>query len=383
MKCFAKKVSTGSGKASAASQKVVPFGKMSSMLEMGIVGMANVGKSATYNLLSKQSVPSENFPFCTIDPNSSIIKVPDSRFEQLCKIYNPASQICATLQITDIAGLVKGASEGEGLGNEFLSHIKSVDGIYQVVRAFENDKILHTEGVMDPVRDLNIIKGELIAKDIQILDKLVKDNQRKAERSKNPQQVQTLQAMQKAMQFLQEGQWLRFQQWTNSEVTELNKIPLLSTKPITFLINQSKKDYESKSCKFSSGINDWVNEFSSNKSQIIDYSVELEQELEGTNSEKITEIITNGYKLLDLSHYFTVGKDEVRCWTIRKNSTAPQAASVIHTDFEKGFVSAEVIHFDEFIQHPLEKVQKKFRKEGKEYIVQDGDIIHFKCKISK
>ncbi|EGR31062.1 hypothetical protein IMG5_118400 [Ichthyophthirius multifiliis] len=356
---------------------------------MGIVGMANVGKSLTFNLLCKQNVPSDNFPFCTIDPNTAIVKVPDQRFQYLADIFKPQSQIPSTLQITDIAGLVKGASEGHGLGNEFLSHIQEIDGIYQVVRAFEGENILHTEGNMDPLRDLEIISQELIAKDLQIVEKKIGQISTKAQRSGNAELKQQLLVLEKSKNHLQNKRWLRFQQWSDKEIEELNKILLLSTKPVSYLINISKKDYLENNCKFIPEIKQWVTE-KGGDSQVIQYSACFEQEIqdktEFQDKSQIPKIILNGYSLLNMHHFYTVGTDEVRAWTIRKNIVAPKAASAIHTDFEKGFISAEVISYKDFEKlgnQAFDKFAKKMNKQGKDYIVQDGDIIHFKCKIVK
>ncbi|EAR95036.2 GTP-binding protein YchF (macronuclear) [Tetrahymena thermophila SB210] len=388
-KQFSKKKPAAANQAAIAKQiaSQINFGRPGNTLKMGIVGMANVGKSLTFNLLCKQSVPSENFPFCTIDPNTAIVKVPDSRFEYLVKAFKPASQVEAHLQITDIAGLVKGASEGHGLGNEFLSHISEVDGIYQVVRAFEGENILHTEGSMDPVRDLDIISKELIAKDLQFVDKKLGQISTKAARSGNPEMKQQVEVLTKAKDHLINHRWIRFQKWDDKDVEVLNKLLLLTTKPVTYLINLSKKDYLEQNCKFIPSIADWIKE-KGGDSQIIQYSGVYEKEIEDKpellNTSQLKNIILNGYSLLNMCHFFTVGTDEVRAWTIKKNSTAPKAASVIHTDFEKGFISAEVLSYKEFEgfgSNGVEKLKKSFRKEGKDYIVQDGDIVHFKCKI--
>ncbi|KRX07544.1 TGS-like protein [Pseudocohnilembus persalinus] len=378
----AKKKAKTAQKGQQAAEEQVFFGRRgASNLKMGIVGMANVGKSTTFNLISKQTVPAENFPFCTIDPNIAVIQIPDKRFDKLVEIYDPVKVSPPTLQLIDIAGLVKGASEGEGLGNEFLTHIKQVDGIFQVVRAFEKDDILHTEGEMDPIRDMQIIRDELILKDIQMIESQMKEVQKKAEKSKQPDAIHAFEAMKKSLQLLNERKWLRFQKWNQLEVNALNRLHLLSTKPVTFLVNQSKQDYQENNCKFDKDIEQWIKEFGGEKEcQVIKYSAELEKTLE--NSNKMEEIILNGYKLLNLIHYFTVGKDECKSWSVRNGSTAPQSAAQIHTDFEKGFVQASVINYDEYIKN-TEKYQSKVRKEGKQYIVQDGDIINFTCTINK
>ncbi|CAK83097.1 unnamed protein product (macronuclear) [Paramecium tetraurelia] len=366
--------------------------RLSSSLKMGIVGMANVGKSSTFNMLSKQSVPAENFPFCTIDPNQAVVKVPDPRFDYLCQIFKPKSQVFSTLSIIDIAGLVKGASEGYGLGNEFLAHIQAVDGLYQVVRAFEKEKIVHTEGTMDPIRDLQIISEELMAKDYQFVSKRVDEYSKKIkkyEANKNVSveardMVEQYKVLQKCDELLKKKQWVRYQKWTDLEQIQLRKIQLLTAKPSIYLINLSKEDHDAyvakKQNKYAKPIEQWVSK-NSPDSKIVYYSVENQDQ-----QQLLDQMIIAGYDLLNLIRFFTVGSDEVRSWTIKKNIKAPQAAAAIHSDFEKGFVNAEVMSFDKFKKlgdNALDNYEKKFSKEGKDYIVKDGDIIHFKTKSFK
>jgi obg-like ATPase 1 len=376
--------------------KKLLLGRPGNTLKMGIVGIPNVGKSSTFNLLSKLSVPAENYPFCTKDPNKAKVFVKDARFDKLVSMFKPKSAVEATLDIVDIAGLVKGAAEGEGLGNAFLSHIQAVDGIYHVVRAFDDDEIIHTEGDVDPVRDLEVISTELILKDkaqlVKRLDTLEKDiarfNQKSAKEEKE--------TLDKVKILLDKDLWVKDGDWNAKDVDVLNEHLFLTAKPVIYLVNLSEKDFKRKANKWLVKIKEWVE--SHGGGPIIPYSVAYEQKLLAeaeeetkTDGEKKDEgaaslsmmqkIIKTGYKLLNLIYYFTAGEDEVKCWTIREGTKAPQAAGVIHTDFEKGFICAEVMRYDDFIEAGSEiecKARGKLKQHGKEYVVQDGDIIHFK-----
>lgn len=231
-----------------AVQKALRLGRPGVSLKMGIVGMANIGKSSTFNLIAKLNVPAENYPFCTIEPNTALIKIADPRFEKLCEMFEPAKTVAPVLKVVDIAGLVKGASEGHGLGNEFLSNITSVDGIYQVVRAFSNDNILHTEGNMDPIRDVEIIRDELIKKDLQVVNKRIDETAAKAARAQNNRELKlTYDTMLKARDILKKHRELRCEEWTSKdEVDVLNRLVFLTAKPIVYLINMSKEDFLSE-----------------------------------------------------------------------------------------------------------------------------------------
>lgn len=379
-------------------EKKVLFGRPGNTLKMGIVGLPNVGKSTTFNLLSKQSVPAENFMFCTINPNIARVEVPDPRFDYLVNYYKPKSEVPAYLNIVDIAGLVRGASKGQGMGSAFLSHIQAVDGIYHVVRAFDDEDIQHYDGEIDPVRDLETIKFELIEKDRATCEKKLEEATARAKRNgQDKQAILERDALEKVKALLDDNKNVRDSaDWNFKEIDYLNSILFFTAKPGVYLVNLSEKDYISKKNKYLSKIVKWVKENGDGK--IIPYSAafelrlfeatkeEREKILQETKSESaLGKLIVNGYYALDLIHYFTAGEDEVKCWTLRKGSKAPQAAGIIHTDFERGFISADVTKYDDFEKLGGEtevKKEGKIRCEGKTYEVVDGDIIHFKFNVS-
>ncbi|TNJ27273.1 GTP dependent nucleic acid binding protein [Giardia muris] len=385
-------------------QYIELLGRAKNSLSMGIVGLPNVGKSLTFSVLTKVQVPSENYPFCTIDPNHARVAVPDKRFEWLCEHFKPKSRVSTFLDITDIAGLIKGASEGKGLGNAFLSHVKAVDGIYHVVRVFPDEDVSHVEGDVNPTRDLEIITTELIAKDLEFLGGRIADAERKAERGIDKVSKELLPIYNKIRDFLREGKDLFVQSWTNREVEVLNELQLLNCKPIVYLLNMSESDYCKRKNKHLVAIQDWIKMRNPN-AHMVPYSAKLEATLlelgsveaqtEYLNELKsryklpedvevesaLDRIIKTGYKALNLCHFFTCGPDEVRCWTIRKYTKAPDAAGVIHTDFRDMFICAEVYTYKDLKKLGSEQEVRaagKVRTEGKGYIVEDGDIIFFK-----
>ena len=376
--------------------KKVLLGRPGNTLKMGIVGIPNVGKSSTYNLLSKLSVPAENYMFCTIEPNKAKVEVPDERFDKLVEIYKPQRNVPASLTILDIAGLVKGASQGQGMGNSFLSHVQSVDGIYHVVRAFDDEEVQHYEGEVDPIRDLDIIQFELMEKDRSILTKNIEDLEKTIGRTNNKELKEEKAVLDKVMELYNNNQNVRDVDWNYKEIDVLNKYLFFTAKPVVYLVNISEQDYIKKKNKWLGKIQAWIKSHGGGK--IIPYSVAYEKkifEASPEDKEKIVKetgsdsalgkIVKEGYHALDLIHYFTSGEDEVKCWTIRKGNKAPQAAGVIHTDFERGFISAEVTKFDDLMTHKSENEVKKaglVRTEGKNYEVQDGDIIFFKFNVS-
>jgi obg-like ATPase 1 len=318
------------------------WGRPANTLKMGIVGLPNVGKSTTYNVLSNLNVPAENYPFCTIEPNKAVVPVPDDRFIKLCEMFKPKSEMAAVLQVVDIAGIVRGASKGEGLGNHFLSNIRDVDGIYHVIRAFEDEEIAHTENSVDPIRDMEIINTELVLKDLEYVNNRLEDLDKVIKRTNPKEAREEKEILDKVNDLLTKNQWVRHGNWTNNEIGILNTHRFITAKAVVYLVNLSEEDFISKKNKWLKKIKDYID--NNCPGEIIPYSAEHEKtELENKGADKRTmlpKIIKSGYNSLDLIYFFTAGADEVRCWTIRKHTKAPQAAGVIHTDFEKGFICA-------------------------------------------
>eukprot|EP00758_Cryptobia_borreli_P017884 Tbor_TRINITY_DN6231_c7_g1::TRINITY_DN6231_c7_g1_i1::g.1738::m.1738/K19788/OLA1; obg-like ATPase 1 len=371
----------------------VRFGRVKSTLKMGIVGLPNIGKSSIFNLLSKQQIAeAQNFPFCTIDPNEARCAVPDDRYDFLCELWQPPSRYPAYLQIWDIAGLIRGASEGAGLGNKFLSHIGAVDGIFHVVRAFENEDVQHVEDSVDPVRDLETITYELCQKDKAVVEAaLVREEKdlKKTPGFKLSLLFKTV--IEKLRERLDKNLPVKDGEWSTAEVELIKeKMPeLVTTKSQVYLANLTKSDFIRKKNKFLPKIHQWIQEHGGGT--LIPISVEYEEELAanggvpeaGQPESILPKVITEGFKSLDLIFFITAGDKEVRCWTIPKGWVAPQAAGTIHSDFEKHFIKAEVVSFEDY--KALQTVKGmaevrnagKLRQEGKSYVVQDGDIIHF------
>jgi len=360
---------------------------------MGIVGLPNVGKSTLFNILTKLSVPAENYPFCTIEPNEARVNVPDERYDWLVNFHKPASQVPAALSITDIAGLIRGASKGEGLGNAFLSHIRAVDGIYQVIRIFDDAEVTHVEGAIDPVRDLQIVTEELILKDLEAAEKKAEQLTRELSHKKEKKKQQELETVQKIIATLKENKQVRLEEWKANDLDTLNSLSLLTAKPVVYIVNMSESDYIKKGSKWLGKIKAWVDANGGEpmvpfcgvlETKFLDMPEEERNKYSEANkvTTSIPKIIKTGYHTLQLIHFFTCGSDEVKCWTIRKGTKAPQAAGTIHTDFEKGFVCAEVMKFEEFKELGSESAVKaagKYKQEGKNYEVCDGDIVFFKA----
>lgn len=334
------------------------MGRPGTSLKMGLLGMANIGKSSTFNILSNLNVPAENMPFCTIDPNSASIPVKDQRFDDLVKLYKPAKSAGPIFRIVDIAGLVKGASEGFGLGNEFLSHVMQVDGLYHVVRAFAAKDVAHTEGSMDPVRDIKIIRHELIQKDIEIIEKKVKEFAKKASKTQDKNIKEEYEVLAKVENTLKKDQLeIRNIQWVAKEIEVLNKYLLLTSKPMVYLLNLSKEDYLSGKVPNKTEIEEVITMNGKYLTNMIPFSIEYEKTVQDKPKEKseVQNIIRAGYDELEIAHFYTVGTDEVRAWAIRKGETAPEAGGKIHSDFTRGFINAEVIHADVLLKNPTYK----------------------------
>jgi len=376
-------------------EKVVIIGRLGTNLKCGIVGLPNVGKSTFFNVLTKtQIAAAENFPFCTIDPNESRVPVPDARFDFLVEHFKPASKVPAFLNITDIAGLVKGASEGQGLGNAFLSHIKACDAMFHLCRTFEDPDITHVEGEVDPVRDLDIINEELRLKDQEQFDKVYEDITKKYERGEKKLKAEYEILTKIKSVLVDEKRHIRFGDWNGADIEVLNKYLFITAKPMVYLVNLSEKDFIRKKNKWLPKIKEYVDK-NDPGAMIIPFSGAFEQKLAEMETDEerkafqdenkcftnLEKIIVQGYKALGLEYFFTSGTDEVKAWTIQKGTKAPQAAGRIHTDFEKGFIMADTMKFADFKELGTEAAVKaagKYRQQGKNYTVEDGDIIHFK-----
>lgn len=363
-------------------------------MKAGIVGLPNVGKSTLFNCLSNAKAQSANFPFCTIEPNLGVVNVPDPRLEKLETLVKPERVLPATVEIVDIAGLVKGASKGEGLGNQFLGNIRECNAIIHVLRCFENDNIVHVDGSVDPIRDKETIDIELQLKDLETVEKRLEKVIRAA-KAGDKKAAKEMELLNRVKEALLTGVSARAVQVADDEKELLDSFQLLTTKPVLYVCN-----VDEKSAKNGNAYVDRVRETVKNEeAEIIVLAVATEAditELEsyeerqmflediGLDEPGASKLIRAAYHLLNLQTYFTAGVKEVRAWTIHKGDTAPQAAGVIHTDFEKGFIRAEVIAYDDFITYGSEaKVKEagKMRVEGKEYIVKDGDIMHFRFNV--
>lgn len=360
----------------------------------GIVGLPNVGKSTLFNALTKAQIAAENYPFCTIDPNVGIVPVPDPRLDKLASIANPQKTIPTTIEFVDIAGLVKGAAEGEGLGNKFLSHIRETDAIAHVVRCFENDDVTHVDGRVNPVNDAEIINLELILADLQTVEKSL---QRANKNAKTGQKdlLRAKELFEKLFKHLEQERPVRdfLPSCNEEELSIIKQIHLITAKPMFYIANVSEDGFENNP------ILDKLKDYAAkSNSNVVPVSAAIEAELSELSDEEKSDFLTEmglvepglnriiraGYDLLGLQTYFTAGVKEVRAWTVRKNSTAPQAAGVIHTDFERGFIKAEVVAYDDFVKYNGEQGAKeagRLRIEGKEYIMADGDVVHFRFNV--
>ena len=364
-------------------------------LKAGIVGLPNVGKSTLFNAITKKNILAANYPFATIDPNVGVVTVPDSRLEFLENLYNPESVVPTTYEFTDIAGLVKGASNGEGLGNKFLSHIREVDAIVEVVRCFNDADITHVEGGVDPIRDIEIINVELIMSDLEIVEGRINKIGKKAEMTKDKQELLEINALKKASENLKNGIPLRRVDFNEDELLVLKNFSFITLKPIIYAANVNEEDAVV-------GTNDYVelvkNYAGEEGSGVIVLCAKLESELAeleesvkkdfmeslGLTSSGLDKLIFETYNLLGLATFFTAGPKECRAWTFKKGMKAPECAGIIHSDFERGFIRSETMSFEDLEKYGTElKVKEagRMRLEGKEYIMQDGDICYFRFNV--
>ncbi len=363
-------------------------------MEIGIVGLPNVGKSTLFNAITKAGAECANYPFCTIEPNIGIVPVPDERLDKLSDMYHPQKTTHAIVKFVDIAGLVKGASKGEGLGNKFLSHIREVDAIVQVVRCFEDSNIVHVDGSIDPIRDVETINLELVFADLEAVDKR-REKAIKLARTNKKDQVQ-VDALDKLRAALMEGKLASSVELTEEEAESINDLFLLTSKPMMYVANISEEQLSD--AENDSNVLKLKEYAKSQNSKVIPLCVKVEEELASLNEDEEKEmlklygiessgldrLIKESYDLLGLISFLTSGEDECRAWTITKGTKAPQAAGKIHTDFERGFIKAEVIGFKELLEcGSSTKAKEKglIRIEGKDYVVQDGDVILFRFNV--
>ena len=364
-------------------------------LTAGIVGLPNVGKSTLFNAITKKNILAANYPFATIDPNVGIVTVPDQRLDFLNDLYNPASLVPTAFEFTDIAGLVKGASNGEGLGNKFLSHIREVDAIVEVVRCFEDKNIIHVENEVDPIRDIEIIEVELILADLEIVENRFNKIGKKASLSKDKDVKKEAELLEKLQRALESNTAIRKLELDEEEKKIIKPFNLLTAKPIIYMANVSEDDILAGSNEYVQRVKEYADKEGSG---VIVVCAKIESELSGLNDEDkkdflnelgieesgLDKLIKATYSLLGLETFFTAGTDEVRAWTFKKGMKAPQCAGIIHTDFERGFIKAEIMSYDDLVQCGNDKAVKeagKMRLEGKDYLMREGDSCYFRFNV--
>ncbi|MGO2235642.1 redox-regulated ATPase YchF [Marinomonas sp. UCMA 3892] len=358
----------------------------------GIVGLPNVGKSTLFNALTKAGIGAENFPFCTIEPNAGVVAMPDPRLDALAEIVKPERVLATTMEFVDIAGLVEGASKGEGLGNKFLANIRETDAIAHVVRCFEDENVIHVSNHVNPKLDIEVINLELIFADIESIDKQLFRTAKNA-KSGNKEAIAHKAFLESIKEHLENGLPVRSMEMSDEQKKEVRSLHLLTTKPTMYIANVAEDGFENNPHL------DQVRAIAEAEgAMVVPICNQLEAEISELDTEEMQEfldemgmeepgldrVIRAGYELLGLQTYFTAGVKEVRAWTVKQGATGPQAAGVIHTDFEKGFIRAEVISYNDFIQYKGESGAKeagKWRLEGKDYIVKDGDVMHFRFNV--
>ena len=366
-------------------------------LKAGIIGLPNVGKSTLFNAITKKNILAANYPFATIDPNVGVVTVPDKRLETLNDMYMPERLIATQYEFIDIAGLVKGASTGEGLGNKFLANIREVDAVVEVVRCFENKDIIHVEGNIEPRRDIEIVNYELILSDLEIVENRLSKIEKKATTTNDKEALKEVEVLKKAKEALSNAKMLRLEKFSEDESKLLKTYNLITNKPFIYLANVSEDDLLNQGNKYVEEVRELA---SQEDSSVIMMCAKIESELSELDEESkkefledlgiansgLDQLIHATYHILGLKTFFTVGKDEVRAWTFKNGMKAPECAGIIHTDFQKGFIKAEVISYDDLVEYGSElKVKEagKARLEGKEYVMQDGDICLFRFNVTK